>query len=494
ERSRAAQRTESVSVGGGLTLSGKVSSRIIRPPTAFVGYERLRYETTVVAVILNGAVLTERRDRASGLSRADLKVGPYEAQAEGAEAGHEVEVVLHETPFYPESGGQVGDVGAIVGASGRMEVRDTQRVAERAIVHRGRVAEGRIAVNDTVVAQVDEEHRYNTMRNHTATHLLHAALRQVLGSHVRQSGSLVAPDRLRFDFSHIEAPKTEELAQVQHLVNEKIRANLPVRVRHTNFRQALDEGILAFFDEKYGDQVRVVEVEEAPSTGSGRFSGELCGGTHCTATGQIGTFIITGEGGIGAGLRRIEAVTGRGADAYVACRLETLDRIAQRLSTDPERAEARLQALMGELEEERRRVEALERQRSRASIEDYLARVENVNGVRVLATTTDATSMKFLRELGDMLKSRLAERAVIVLCALIESKPRFVAMVTPDLAGQGVDAGAIISRVAALTGGSGGGRPDMAQGGGKDVSKLADALRQVPSLVEKALPKESAQG
>jgi alanyl-tRNA synthetase len=261
---------------------------------AFLGYETLTAETVVVGLLAGGA---------------DRSADTRPAQAESAAEGEAVEVILRETPFYAEAGGQVGDRGEIVGPHGLVRVEDTQRAAERLIVHRGRVVEGRIAVNDAVVAQVDAARRYDTMRNHTATHLLHAALRRVLGTHVRQAGSLVTPDRLRFDFTHVEALKPDELAAVQSLANDRIRADLPVRTRQSSFDDAMAEGVLAFFDEKYGDVVRIVETKEDGE----RFSAELCGGTHCSSTGQIGLCLIVGESSIGAGMRRIEALTGRGA-------------------------------------------------------------------------------------------------------------------------------------------------------------------------------------
>lgn len=427
--------------------------------THFVGYDTLRLDSEVIAISKAGT------------------------EAQSAQTGEEIDIVLRETPFYPEGGGQVGDVGEIAGPNGRVTVRDTQRVSERLITHYGRVVEGSIAVGDTVTAQVDVEHRYNVMRNHTATHLMHAALRQVLGSHVRQAGSLVASDRLRFDFSHMEPMKPEEIAEVQRLVNEKIRADLPVRTRETSFRKAMDEGVIAFFEEKYGEHVRVVEALE----NGHKFSSELCGGTHCSATGQIGSLIITSESGIGAGMRRIEAVTGRGAEEYVRKNLELLQSLAQRVGTSPDRVPTRIDSLLSDLEAKERQIESLERQRTRDSVEDYLAQLQEIDGVRVIASATDATNIKFLREIGDMLKSRLAERAVIVLSAVTDGEPKFVTLVSQDMVERGLKAGEILSQVAAMTGGSGGGRPDMAQGGGKDVGRVAEALREVPQLVRQKL-------
>ncbi|MFQ6020254.1 MAG: alanine--tRNA ligase, partial [Dehalococcoidia bacterium] len=310
-RARAAAR------GGGAATTA-ANTGLDDLESTFVGYETLSTDTSVLALLAaHGEPVEPSFDK--------LRM------SDSAEQGDTVEVALAETPFYPEAGGQVGDRGEIVGPQGRVAVEDTQPVAERLIVHRGRVAQGRIAVGDSVTARVDERHRQDTMRNHTGTHLLHAALRQVLGTHVRQSGSLVAPDRLRFDFTHGEALSPEQIAEVQRLVNEKVRANLPVAVRHSSFDQAMAEGVLAFFGEAYGQEVRVVEVPEDPSTGSGRFSAELCGGTHCQRTGDIGFLLIVDESSIGAGLRRIEALTGRGAEEHVRRQQEAIGDLSRRL-------------------------------------------------------------------------------------------------------------------------------------------------------------------
>jgi alanyl-tRNA synthetase len=421
---------------------------------AFLGYETLTVETTVVGLLAGGA------------------------QAESAAEGEAVEVVLRETPFYAEAGGQVGDRGEIVGPHGLVRVEDTQRVAERLIVHRGHVVEGRIAVNDAVVAQVDAARRYDTMRNHTATHLLHAALRRVLGAHVRQAGSLVTPDRLRFDFTHVEALKPEELAAVQSLANDRIRADLPVRTRQSSFDDAMAEGVLAFFDEKYGDVVRIVETKENGE----RFSAELCGGTHCSSTGQIGLCLIVGESSIGAGMRRIEALTGRGAEAYVAERLAALQVASQRLGVTPPDIEPKLSSLLDELEAARKQVQALERAVARPSAEGLVEQAQPVDGVAVLA----APSQDALRHMGDVLRQRLGS-AVIVLATTLGGRPAFIAMVTPDLVKRGLHAGHILKQVASVAGGGGGGRPEMAQGGGDDPAKLDEALSLVEPTVRELL-------
>ncbi len=482
ERGRAATRKDAV-------LEAEVARATARAPaatmtgsaghTAFRGYEALETQTTVVAV------LSARRDRASALSRADLKVGPYEV-VDSANAPAEVELLLAETPFYPEGGGQVGDRGEILAPNGRVAVEDTQRVAERFIVHRGRVVAGRIAAGDAVTARVDPQHRADTMRNHTATHLLHAALRRVLGSHVRQAGSLVAPDRLRFDFTHTEALTPEHLAAVQRLVNEKVRENLPVQTRLTTFDQAMSEGVLAFFGEKYGDEVRVVEVNSLVP----RFSAELCGGTHCARTGDVGTFLITSESSIGAGLRRLEALTGRGAEEYVRAQLAALDEIARRLDTPRETLPEKVGSLQIAVDAARRTVEKLTQRWAKMAARDLLQSIQDLDGVRLLFARVDAPDLTHdaMREFGDAIRDGLAASGggVAVLGYVVEGKPSFLAIVTPDLV-QHVSAVDVLRRVAAVAGGGGGGRPEMAQGGGKDAAKLDDALAAVPDTVRQLL-------
>jgi alanyl-tRNA synthetase len=454
ERARAAQKL-------GPEEAGAVYADLAGLETSFVGYETLTSETTVVALLASGR------------------------QTETAAQGEAVEVILRETPFYAEAGGQVGDRGEIVGPHGRVRVEDTQRAAERLIVHRGHVVEGHIAVNDAVVAQVDAARRYDTMRNHTATHLLHAALRRVLGTHVRQAGSLVAPDRLRFDFTHTEALKPEELAAVQSLVNDRIRADMPVRTRQSSFDDAMAEGVLAFFDEKYGDVVRIVETKEDGE----RFSAELCGGTHCSSTGQIGLCLVVGESSIGAGMRRVEALTGRGAEAYLAERLAALQGASQRLGVMPSDLESKLSFLLDELDAARKRLQALERAVAAPAAAGLAERAQPVDGVAVLAARVEASSQDALRHMGDVLRQRLGS-AVIVLGATLGGRPAFMAMVTPDLVKRGLHAGHILKQVASAAGGGGGGRPEMAQGGGDDPAKLDDALSLVEPTVRELLARK----
>jgi alanyl-tRNA synthetase len=392
-------------------------------------------------------------------------------------------VLLAETPFYPEGGGQVGDRGEIVGPSGILIVEDTRRVAEQLIVHQGHVVEGQIAVGDEVTARVDPQHRADTMRNHTATHLLHAALRRVLGSHVRQAGSLVAPDHLRFDFTHTEAVTREQLVQVERLVNEKVRENLAVHTRQTTFQQAMDEGVLAFFGDKYGEEVRVVEV----NTVVPRFSAELCGGTHCERTGDVGLIIITGESSIGSGMRRIEALSGRGAQEFVRQRLDQVEEALHRLGGARGALLPRIDGIVAERDALARQVERMEKSLASApSMDQIVDRAVDVDGVRVLSSQVDLPSMDALRYSVDAVRKAMPS-GVAVLGSVIDGLPKFVAMVSQDVIPKGPKAGEILKRVAAVAGGGAGGRPDMAQGGGKDPSKIDAALAIVPEAVREML-------
>ena len=323
-------------------------------------------------------------------------------------------------------------------------------------------------------AIVDEARRRDIACNHTATHLLQAALRRVLGSQVAQRGSVVAPERLRFDYSHLTAPSPQELARVQRIVNESVRGDLPVTAEELPYNEAVGRGAIAIFGEKYGDTVRMLEVQGVGA--------ELCGGTHLERTGEIGLFLISGESSIGTGLRRIEAMTGRGAEDFMERRLGAVEAISRELRGTPDEVEEKVAALARELEQERKRAQALERELSKSVVESLLGQAEAVGGVNVLSARVSASGMEVLKEMGDRLKERL-ESAVVVLGAVYQGRPNFLAMVTPDLVGRGINAGEIVKRVAQATGGSGGGRAEMAQAGGKDQAKLDEALRLVMDMV-----------
>jgi len=399
-------------------------------------------------------------------------------KVESLAKGDQGEIVLRETSFYGEMGGQVGDTGEILGPEGRFTVEYSFRPSTEIVVHRGKMVEGHILANDLVVAKVDEARRRDIARNHTATHLLQAALRQVLGEHVRQSGSLVHPDYLRFDFSHPKALTKGELAEIQRLVNDRIRQNIRVETIITSYSKAIDMGALAFFDEKYGDEVRVLQIGRPP------VSTELCGGTHVNATGEIGYFHITSEGSIGSGLRRIEAVTGRGAEDYVDKRLSVLEEIAAELKTEPSQIKKRIHALQQEIDVHQKKARTIEHEASKKDVESLLSEVADVNGIPVLAARVSAANMESLRRTGDMVKDRL-KSVLVVLGAVGNGQANFVAMLTPDLVKKGFHAGNIVKQVAEAAGGKGGGRADLGQGGGKDIDKLEDALGIVKKLVAK---------
>jgi alanyl-tRNA synthetase len=396
--------------------------------------------------------------------------------AKKIEAGQEANIILETTPFYGEMGGQVGDTGQIRGHSGLFEVSDTVQTPPGVIVHQGRVTEGSLSVGDEVEAIVETERRLDIARNHTATHLLQMALRQVLGEHVQQRGSLVAPHRLRFDFSHLKALTAKQIAEVNQIVNEAVRRNLPVYDEVVPYKEAIESGAIALFDEKYGDTVRVLKI------GRPLISAELCGGTHVSATGEIGLFHIISEGSIGAGLRRIEAVTGREAVSFIEKRLSDMEKIAEGVGASPEEAQDKVHSLVSELENERKQRLALERELARKTAESLLAQAEVVKNVKLLVAEVPSSRMEILREMADLLRDRL-KSAIIVLGTIYQDKPAFLAAVTPDLVAQGYDAGKIIKQVAGVAGGGGGGRPNLAQAGGRDKKKLGQALKLVKGLI-----------
>jgi alanyl-tRNA synthetase len=430
----------------------KATVSVVHEKTPFVGYSNLKQKTTILRLLVNN-------DSAETISQ-------------GQEAG----LILESTPFYGEMGGQVGDTGEIRGGAGQFLVTSTTRIPPDIIVHQGRVSRGSLTVGDEVEAVVDRERRLDIARNHTATHLLQFALRRVLGEHVQQRGSLVAPDRFRFDFSHLAAMSDEELRQVQHLVNEKTRQNLLVYDEAMPYKKAIEAGAIALFDEKYGDVVRVVRI------GKPAISAELCGGTHVSATGDIGFFQIIGESSIGAGLRRIEAVTGRGAEAFIDRQAASLAEIARSLGASPDDVKDKVGNLVDELDKERRQRLALERELAKNTAEALLSQVEVVNGVTVLAARVPSSRLEALREMSDWLRERL-KSGIIVLGSVYEDKPVFLAAVTADLVDRGYDAGKLVREVVKVTGGGGGGKARLAQAGGKNKDKLDDALRLVKSLV-----------
>lgn len=429
--------------------------------TTFSGYEQATAASTIAAIV---------RDR-------EL-VGR-------AQVGDSVSVVLRETPFYPEGGGQVGDAGLIRGDGAQIEVSDTRAYGD-IIAHVGTISSGEIAVGDRVEAVVERGRRDDTTRNHTATHLLHAALRQVLGDHVRQAGSLVAPDHLRFDYTQSEAPSAEQLRDVQRLVRARIREDLPVETLQLPYEQALQRGAMAIFGEKYATEVRVVEICDPAPHIHDCFSKELCGGTHAPATGFVGEFQIVSESSVGAGLRRIEALTGAAAESWVEQRLATLDGVSGALRATPDTLPDRVDQMRAELQELRRRLAAVEAQAGASVAEQLAANPVDVEGVAVAVGRVEVESAAALRSAGDELRRRLDE-AVIVLGAVAEERPLFVAMITPGLVERGLHAGKLIGGIARIAGGGGGGKPEMAQAGGRDAAQLDAALDAVTDAVRNQL-------
>ena len=460
EREMAAQREQSRSGAqfGGDRAKIRVYESLGVGGTAFLGYETLRASTVVVGLISDDETVSS------------------------VSAGQDVEVALVQTPFYAEGGGQIGDAGDISGDDGRINVHDTQEVMPGLIVHFGVVAEGTVGMGDSVDTHVDPIRREDTARNHTATHLLHAALRQVLGPHVRQAGSLVAPDRLRFDFTHVQQVTDDEMWQVQLLVNEKIRQNARVLRDEDTYQEAIRRGALAFFGDRYDDRVRLVEIANGDT-----FSFEVCGGTHVERTGEVGAVYVLGESSIGAGMRRIEAISGRSAERMVWDRFHREERIARALQTSPAEVESRIESLMVDLDTLQREREAMERRLSLQAAEGLLSSVQDVEGVKVLSARATAANADSLREVGDYLRDKIGS-GVVVLGAVINDRPMLVAMVTGDLVeGNGLNAAEIARGAARTIGGGGGGRPEVAQAGGRDASKLDDALASVPGLVRQSL-------
>lgn len=422
----------------------------------FVGYEQLTAETHI-----------------TGLVREHHLV-------ERVEEGEAIGLVLAATPFYPEGGGQVGDGGAVEADTGRLEVIETRRVEGGVIVHSARVVAGYVSVNDQVLARVDPIRRADSARNHTGTHLLHASLRAVLGEHVRQMGSLVAPDRLRFDYSHTETTDPDDLARVREMVNEHVRRDIAVQTRETSLEDARAGGALMFFGDKYGDQVRVVTI---PDDRQGTpFSAELCGGTHVHETGEVGFFTVLSDSSIGAGVRRVEALTGLGAERWISEQIRQLDRATRRLSTSPAELDAKILQLQSELDSERKQRAGDARRAGQQAAGDLAERAEAVNGAKLLVARVDAASVEALRQMGDTLKQKLGS-SVIVLGALVGERPSVMAMVTADLTKR-VQAGTLVK---AMAEGKGGGRPDAATGSVADASKLDPALDRARRLVKESL-------
>jgi alanyl-tRNA synthetase len=390
------------------------------------------------------------------------------------------EVLLNRTPFYPEAGGQVGDVGTLSADGTSVEVLDTQRPIPRLVLHRVRVKRGSLRAGQSVLAVVDSSHRKVTARNHTATHLLHAALRQVLGDHVKQAGSLVAPDRLRFDFTHFTPLTDHEIDRIEEIVNEQVWENRALRIEVMDLDRAIGLGAMALFGEKYGERVRVVAVPE--------FSTELCGGTHVAGTGEIGLFKIVGQGGVAAGVRRIEALTGSGAFHHVKHEEQVLNEAAERIKARPLELSEKVEKLAGLTRELEREIQRLQNRLAAGTLEELLGQGGDVDGIRVVASVVELLDVKGMRELGDRLRDRLGS-GVVILASQAADRVTWVTMVTKDLTTK-LHAGHLARDLARITGGGGGGRPDVAEAGGKDPSRIPEALAQASDLVRAQLCKK----
>ncbi len=427
----------------------EVAARVKK--TVFTGYEALEGTAEIVAIIKGDKLVTEVRE------------------------GEEVEIILDQTAFYAESGGQVGDKGELLGEASKFAVSDTIKPVEGIFVHKGKVKKGGFKIGDAVLAKVEAEDRADTVRHHTVTHILHATLRSVLGEHVKQAGSLVAPDRLRFDFTHYTALSEREKERVEELVNERIIENHPVETVVMDIDQAIATGAMALFDEKYGDKVRVVMVKDV--------SKELCGGTHASASGDIGSFRILSEAGIAAGVRRIEAVAGRRAYQEAKKEERSLQEIARMLKASDTDIASRVEKLIAQLRDTEKERDRMKHKLQSSQAGDVLSEARDINGVKVLAKRVDGIDAKDLRDFGDKLKDKLGS-GILALGSVKDDKVSLIVMVTKDLIPR-FHAGNVIKEMAPILGGTGGGKPDLAQSGGKDPGKLDAALEALYGIVKK---------
>jgi alanyl-tRNA synthetase len=426
--------------------------------TEFAGYDRLEEEVRLIGILKGGEPVKK------------------------AKAGETVELIFDRTPFYGESGGQAGDQGLLEHPSALAEVHTTIKPVPGLFVHQGKVAQGEIVEGETYRAVVNPTARWGAARNHTATHILHSTLREILGEHVKQSGSLVTPDRLRFDFGHFKPLTTQQIKRIEAVVNERIREDDPVETQVMDFQEAVRTGALAFFDDKYGDRVRVVRIAD--------FSKELCGGTHCDETGQVGLFKLVQEGSIAAGVRRIEALTGEMAYLHIKKQEEDIREVASLLKVQPAEVVEKTRRLLAQMRDREKELERLKGRAAGTQAVDIVSEARTVGEVKVLAKRLqDGMEPKDLRAFTDTLRNRLKSDFIAVLASVStdNSNAFLIAVVSPNLTAR-FNAGEIAKEIATIVGGSGGGRPDMAQAGGKNVSKLREALDHVYEIVEKGGP------
>ncbi|MTP78787.1 alanine--tRNA ligase [Turicibacter sanguinis] len=422
-----------------------------KTPSKFVGYHQLSTTSNVILLLQNGEVV----DSLTGTGQ----------------------VILDTTPFYAESGGQVADTGMMTTSAANVMVTDVIKAPNGQHLHSVQV-DGTLSLNDEVVCQVQVENRLDLTKNHTATHLLHQALKDVIGAHANQAGSLVSADRLRFDFTNMQGLTSEELQRIEAIVNEKIWASIPVEVFEKSIEEAKQMGAMALFSEKYGETVRVVKA--------GDYSIELCGGCHVSNTSEIGLFKIISESGIGAGTRRIEAVTGKGAYQYMNSFIERFAAVSETLKTKPALLEERVEGILDELKEAHRENDSLKSKLSHLKMKEIVNNTREVAGITVLTANLVDVDMNHLRQMVDEFKQQLSS-AVIVLASAVDGKVAISCGVTPDYVKQGVHAGKIVKEVATICGGGGGGRPDMAQAGAKDATKIEEALKNVDEWLKNNL-------
>ena len=446
EKARKARKVTNY-MGADVTVYESIDPAIT---TRFVGYDRLTHQSEIT-------VLTTETEIVEALT--DGEVGT---------------IIVKETPFYATMGGQCDDTGVITTPDGTFEVKDTIKLLGGKVGHIGTVTSGMIKTGDLATLTVDAKKRADTCRNHSATHLLQKALREILGSHIEQSGSYVDGERLRFDFSHFAPMTAEELDRVEKLVNEKIAENIPVVTEVMDIEEAKKTGAMALFGEKYGEKVRVVRM--------GDFSVEFCGGTHVANTGVIGSFKILGENGVAAGVRRIEALTGDGVLNYYKNLEKTLEEVSHILKATPATLTEKAAHLMTELKEAHSELESMKSKAAKEALGDVMNQVAEVEGVKLLATSVAGVDMNGLRELGDQLKDKLGE-GVVVLLSEQAGKVNMIAMATDGAQKSGAHAGNLIKGIAALVGGGGGGRPGMAQAGGKNPAGIPAAIAEASNVL-----------
>jgi len=450
ERARAA-RADSSTVGWKEEISSQLEDV---PATIFEGYGNYRSRAKILAILKDNGLVDQVFE------------------------GDEVSVILDRTPFYAESGGQTGDRGEITADTFSFDVEDCKKLSGDRVIHIGKVKTGILKTDMEVTAKIDAEYRMNAARNHTTTHLLHQALREVLGGHVEQAGSLVEPDRLRFDFTHFTPMTEEQLNRVEDIVNDKILENLDIEVTETDLETANKMGAVGLFEEKYGEKVRVVKM--------GDFSMELCGGTHLKSTAQAGLFVLAGEGGVAAGIRRIEAFTGKKALDYLRGRDKLLRQTAEVMKTVPENSVEKVMSLLEQLKQVEREMNQLREKLAGGEVDKLLENTQEVDGFKIVTARIDGMDMQALRNMGDKLRDKI-KSGVVVLATVKEGKVNLAAMATKDAVARGVHAGNIIREVAKVAGGGGGGRPDVAQAGAKEPGKVKEALGRVTEILHSQL-------